>query len=231
MSNRIVSLLLALLFIAPLMFLATACGETVATVSTYVELVEALNGDKQVVKLAQDIDVEDTLVVDRKVTLDMNGKKLSNSKDIWVDTETEDKWSLISVRNDGDLTIKGNGKLLAKENDCYAVDVMHGAKLTIENGEFVGNIHAIYVSKGEALVKGGEYSVQQKYNVAGKEDGFVLNLYDANREAGTAKIVVSGGKFHQFNPENCWAEGEGTNFLAEGYTVVQENNVYTVVAK
>ena len=82
MSNRIVSLLLALLFIAPLMFLATACGKTVATVSTYVELVEALNGDKQVVKLAQDIDVEDTLVVDRKVTLDMNGKKLSNSKDI-----------------------------------------------------------------------------------------------------------------------------------------------------
>ena len=50
MSKKVVSLLLTLLFIVPLMFLATACGEKdpkgeqVAKVSTYAELVEALGG-------------------------------------------------------------------------------------------------------------------------------------------------------------------------------------------
>lgn len=109
-------------------------------------------------------------------------------------------WSLLSVRAGGDLTITGNGTLKAKENDCYAVDVQDGATLTIENGTFVGNIHAVYVYQGELTVKGGAYSIQQKYPDTAKADEFVLNCYDKHRTEGTAKITVTGGTFVKFNP-------------------------------
>ena len=60
-----------------------------------------------------------------------------------------------------------------------------------------------------------------------------MNCYDANREAGTAKIIVKGGTFINFNPADCQAEGAHTNFLAKGYTVTSEtkdgNTYYTVV--
>ncbi len=136
---------------------------------------------------------------------------------------------MISVRGTGNLTITGNGTLQAKENDCYAVDVQDGSTLTIENGTLVGNIHAVYVHEGTAYIKGGTYSVQQKYPQTDKGDEFVLNCYDANRRNGSATISVSGGSFINFNPANCQAEGANTNFCAEGYSTKQEDEKYTVM--
>ena len=53
-----------------------------------------------------------------------------------------------------------------------------------------------------------------------RNGGFNLNCYDANRKSGTAKIIVTGGTFVNFDPSNCKAEGENTNFVADGYGVV-----------
>ena len=199
-------------------------GET-----TYATLKAAFEGakDGDTITLTNNIKVEDTLVVTKTLTLDLAEHTLSNEKDIWSD----DNWSLISVRENGNLTITGNGTLKAKENDCYPVDVQdEGAQLTIENGTFIGNIHAVYVETGAAYIKGGTYSVQQKYPDSSKADEFVLNLYDANRRNGTAKLSVSGGIFVAFNPANCQAEAQGTNFCAAGYTTsTKDNNIYTVV--
>ena len=185
------------------------------------------------IKVDANVDVDgDALVVAKKTTIDMNGKTLSNNGvDIW--NEDTGSWSLISARNGAELTITGNGTFKAKENDSFVVDVQDGATVTIENGTFIGNVHAVYVYEGTANIKGGFYSVQQKYNVAGKENEFVLNCYDANREAGTAKIIVTGGTFVNFNPADCWAEGARTNFVAPGYSVISEKHGedtwYTVV--
>ena len=199
-------------------------GET-----TYATLKAAFEGakDGDTITLTDDIKVEDTLVVTKTLTLDLAEHTLSNEKNIWSD----DNWSLISVRGNGNLTITGNGKLEAKKDDCYPVDVQdEGAQLTIEDGTFIGNIHAVYVKTGAAYIKGGTYSVQQKYPDSSKADEFVLNLYDANRRNGTAKLSVSGGIFVAFNPANCQAEAQGTNFCAAGYTTsTKGNNTYTVV--
>ena len=153
-----------------------------------------------------------------KATINANGKTVANTADIWTDND----WSLVSAQGGAALTVKGNGTFKAKENDCYAVDVRDGSELVIEDGTFVGNVHAVYVLKGTAYIKGGFYSVQQKYPDASKADEFVLNCYDANRANGTAKIIVTGGTFVNFNPANCQAEGANTNFVAEGYKVVSE---------
>ena len=184
------------------------------------------------VELANDILVEDTIVAEKETKLDMKGKTIANTADLW--NESTAAWSLVSAREGANLTIDGNGKFLAKENDCFAVDVQDGAEVTIKNGTFIGNIHAVYVFEGTATIEGGFYSVQQKYNVAGKENGFVLNCYDANRKAGIAEIIVTGGTFVNFNPADCWAEGAHTNFVADGYSVISEEQAngdvwYTVV--
>lgn len=213
----------------------TVCGsadpaQAVASINgkNYLTLQEAVAVGGEV-KLLKDVDISETVIVAKAVKLDLNGKTIGNTNDLWE--KRADDWSLLSVRAGGDLTITGNGTLKAKENDCYAVDVQDGATLTIENGTFVGNIHAVYVYQGELTVKGGAYSIQQKYPDTAKADEFVLNCYDKHRTEGTAKITVTGGTFVKFNPANCAAEGAGTNFVAAGYAAKKlEDDKYEVVA-
>ncbi len=169
----------------------------------------------------------DAVAAQNDITIDLNGKTIKNTEDIWNDAENVKSWSLISVQS-GNVTIK-NGKLLAKENDCFAVDVK-GGKVVILNGEFVGNKHAVYVRSGEAEIYGGKFSVQQKWDKK-TPDGYVLNCRDEDREAGNAKITVYGGSYVGFNPANCPAEGEATNFLAEGYEATEKEGVWTVAKK
>ena len=232
MKQRILAILLSLTMMFTLVPTAMAEGsDSVAQIggTTYATLKAAFEGakDGDTITLTDNIKVEDTLVVTKTLTLDLAEHTLFNEKDIWSD----DNWSLISVRGNGNLTITGNGTLKAKKDDCYPVDVQdEGAQLTIESGTFIGNIHAVYVKTGAAYIKGGTYSVQQKYSESSKADEFVLNLYDANRRNGTAKLSVSGGIFVAFNPANCQAEAQGTNFCAAGYTTsTEDNNTYTVV--
>lgn len=185
-----------------------------------------------VVALANDLVLDRTLSVPagKEVVIDLNGKTIRNTADLWdVPDKYANNWSLLSVKG-GTLTIKGAGTLQAKENDCYAVDVQDGGTVVIEDGTYVGNIHAVYVQKGTAEIKGGKYSIQQTYPEAGKAYGFVLNCFDENRKNGTAKILVSGGEFVKFNPADCVAEGEGTNFVIAGYkSVVSGTDVWKVV--
>ena len=194
----------------------------------YATLQEAVNAanNGQTIVLLKDVDASSGVTVGKKIVLDMNGKKLYNTRDIW-----DTSWSLISVQANGDLTITGNGTFAAKENDCYAVDVQDGGKVTIQNGTFIGNIHAVYVLTGTAIINGGTYTVQQKFSEAKPYD-FVLNCYDANHTNGTATITVNGGEFPQIDPSNCKAEGEGTNFVAAGVAVATvvdgDNTSYAV---
>lgn len=185
-----------------------------------------------VVALANDLVLDRTLSVPagKEVVIDLNGKTISNTTDLWDVPDVHAKnWSLLSVKG-GTLTIKGAGTLQAKENDCYAVDVQDGGTVVIEDGTYVGNIHAVYVYDGTAEIRGGKYSIQQTYPEAAKAYGFVLNCFDENRKDGTAKILVSGGEFVKFNPADCVAEGEGTNFVIAGYkSVASGTDVWKVV--
>ena len=171
-------------------------------------------------KLVEDITVDETLAVPagKEVILDLNGHEINNIEDLW--NEATGDWSLVSVRG-GSLTIKGDGLLKAKENDCFAVDVQDGGHVIIEDGEYISNVHAVYVWAGTAEIRGGKYSVQQKFQDPAKADEFVLNCYDAHYRNGTAKIIVTGGEFVKFNPADCWAEGAHTSFLAPGYKTTE----------
>lgn len=175
------------------------------------------------VTLSDNVDFDRTIAVQpgKTMSVNLNGKTVKNTTDLWKNPSVPNSWSLFSVRGtDSKLTLSGDGEVIAKANDCYAVDVQDGGHLVIEDGHFNGNVHAVYVYKGVAEIKGGTFEVQQKYSDADKADEFVLNCYDANRENGTAKIIVTGGTFIGFNPGDCKAEGNGTNFVAPGYASI-----------
>ena len=156
MKRRILAILLSLTMMFTLVPTAMAEGsDPVAQIgeTTYATLKAAFEGakDGDTITLTNDIKVEDTLVVTKTLTLDLAGHTLSNEKNIWSD----DNWSLISVRGNGNLTITGNGKLEAKKDDCYPVDVqcdsfadffykdiqMSASRMTVTIGAFNHNLN------------------------------------------------------------------------------------------
>ena len=234
MERRLLSAFLAVMMVltmAPVAFAADT------SVDSYDSLVEAINSasDGDTITLNGDIDVQRTLVVTKKLTLDLAGHKLYNTKDLWdAPTEKDNNWSLISVRGTGNLTITGNGTLDAKKDDCYAVDVQdETAKATLENGTFVGNITTVYVFEGTLVVKDGSYSIKQlNSNGVQNQYGLTINCYDQNYKNGTAKVLITGGTFAHFNPVDNAAEGAGTNFATSGYETVEgTDGLYTAQVK
>ena len=182
-------------------------------------------------KLAADVDITVSKSISlgegKEVTLDLNGHKISNSVDLWKDSEPA-QVCVLSV-DGGTLTIKGKGGVAAKANDCYTFNVKNGGKLVIEDGEYVGNISVIQVQEGLAEVSGGKFSLIQTWPSAGPDGcDYMINMIDAAYKAGIAKAVVTGGEFVKFNPADCAAEGAHTNFLADGYKSTQIGDSYFV---
>ena len=190
--------------------------------------------ENTIVKLTSDIVVTETTTVSKNITIDLNGYTIKNTEDIW--NESTKSWSLISVRNGGILTLldssdNGTGTLFAKENDCFAVDVCDGGMLIIESGTYIGNISSVYVHTGTAYINGGYYKIQQVSGINGY--GETINCYDANFKNGTAKVVISGGSFYNFNPTDA-AEPAGCNqsYLSKNTKMVYDEELKSyVIAK
>ena len=182
------------------------------------------------VQLLADAVVDDTVIVKDKgtITLDLNGKTISNTKEIW--NEGTNKWSLISVRGNSDLTITGNGAVDALTNDSYAIDLYDAtSKCTIENGTFNGNITAVYILEGALEINGGTFNIKQLSNQGDRR--FTINCYDSSYKNGTAQVTITGGTFNGFDPANNLAEGTATNFMAPGYTsVANVDGTFSVAA-
>lgn len=197
---------------------ATINGKGYETLTAAIEA--AVDGDTVV--MAKDYD-QPISVVGKTITLDMAGHKIANTAPIWnVDTNV---WSLISVGAGGDLTITGAGTVDALQDDAYGIDVRDGGMLTVEDTTVSGNVSAVYVLEGTALIEGGNYSLKQ----VNPDERFTLNCLDSAYKDGTAIIEVSGGSFNKFDPADNLAEGAGTNFCAAGYTTEQQGDKYTVI--
>lgn len=205
--------------------------------NTDLTLAEAFEVDRDVtLVLKEDQVISEPLILanGKTLTLNLDQYTISASEDLW--DSSNDVWSMISVRNGSTLIINSNtGSVIARENDAYAVDVRdEGSTLEINGGTYVGNISAVYVKEGKAKINGGSYSIQQLSEPAnGSDERFTLNCLDDSYTTGKAEIIVTGGSFTNFDPSNNLAEGQGTNFLADGYKVNMEEKdgkkYYTVV--
>ena len=208
--------------------------------ATYYPVIDAA-GLKDALKAGGDISVEkdvptsgtDTLsartIITKPTNLNLKGKIVS--PDNMGNNSTN--FTALIVAADTTIDAAANGGIDTGVNGGYAINVMSGAKLTINSGYYYGGGTAVQVQKGELVINGGFFAVEP-YSSPTYGYNFLLNCIDSAYKDGTAKITVKGGTFVNFNPADCKAEGAGTNFVAEGYTVISEAQAngdvwYTVV--
>ncbi len=158
--------------------------------------------------LLTDVEQNTQLTINKNITLDLNGKTIKNTEDIWGNNAN----AILSITNGAKVTITGNGTIDAKENDCYTINVVKG-DLTIENGTFYGNVSVVQVQEGTLSVKGGTFDLHQKWEGSSK---YLFNCIDDAYASGSANVAISGGTFVGFDP-SASPEGEGTSYLAPGY--------------
>lgn len=195
--------------------------------STLAGAINAAAGTDNVVKLLQDINNDKYYCeIKDKVTIDLNNHNITGNG----------AQGVFYVRVNGDLTIKGDGTITAVENNGFAMAVnveSTAARVTLEGGTYKQQISdptstqydMIYALYGNIVVKGGTFECATP--------AWTLNCKDEYYKSGEASIEVSGGTFKGFDPSNNKAEGDGTNFMAEGYCTVKSGSdsdvTYTAV--
>lgn len=197
-------------------------------VATVAELEAAIAAGNNVV-LANDLTLTDALVVENDVTIDLGGKTVTYTGD---DVLFRAKGCVVTVDGSADgSAVVTNPTTPGTGGNGYVGFVSEGGVLNIMGGSYdaQGTCTIAQVNEGTLNVYGGEFKVDlSKYTDDNGEARYLLNCSDANYNAGTAVINVYGGVFHKFNPADNAAEGAGTNFVAEGYTVTENAGVYTV---
>ena len=202
-----------------------ASGESkIKAYSTLADAVAAAQ-DGQTVRLLADVEQNTQLAIDKSITLDLNGKTIRNTVDIWGDNAN----AILSIKNGAKVTITGNGTIDAKENDCYTINVAKG-DLTIENGTFYGNVSVVQVEEGTLSVKGGTFDLHQKWEGSSK---YLFNCIDSEFTSGNAKVAISGGTFVGFDPNvspEQKVDGKTPSFAAPGVGITKnENGSFTAV--
>ena len=203
-----------------------ASGESkIKAYNTLAEAVAAAQNGQTVTLLA-DVEQNAQLAIDKSITLDLNGKTIKNTADIWGDNAN----AILSIRNGAKVTITGNGTIAAKENDCYTINVVNG-DLTIENGTFVGNISVVQVQKGSLTINGGAFSLLQKWEGGSK---YLINCIDNAYVDGSATVAISGGTFVGFDPNvspEKKVDGKAPSFAAPGAGITRnEDGSFTAAA-
>ena len=203
-----------------------ASGESkIKAYNTLAEAVAAAQ-DGQTVRLLADVEQNTQLAIDKSITLDLNGKTIKNTMDIWGETAN----AILSIKNGAKVTITGNGTIDAKENDCYTINVVKG-DLTIENGTFYGNVSVVQLEEGTLSVKGGTFDLHQKWEGSSK---YLFNCIDSEFTSGNAKVAISGGTFVGFDPNvspEQKVDGKTPSFAAPGVGITKnENGSFTAAA-
>lgn len=204
-------------------------GQYVAKVGSkkYETLADAIRlaAKGKTITLLADVEQNTQLTINKSITLDLNGKTIRNTVDIWGDKAN----AILSITNGAKVTITGNGTIDAKENDCYTINVVKG-DLTIENGTFYGNVSVVQVEEGTLSVKGGTFDLHQKWEGSSM---YLFNCIDEAYVDGSANVAISGGTFVGFDPNvspEQKVDGKTSSFAAPGVGITKnENGSFTAV--
>ncbi len=200
-------------------------GNTYDANATYYPVID-LAGLKDAIKnggnVAVDADVEvssvDTVaqrtIISKPTTLQLN-KKITSPYEMGNNNVN---FTALIVAADTTINAGENGGIDTK-GGAYGINVISDANLVINGGTYYGGGTAVQVQEGTVTINGGHFAVEA-FSDPDYGYEFMLNCIDDNYKNDTAKIIVKGGTFVNFNPANCKAEGEGTNFVADGYGVV-----------
>ena len=186
-------------------------------------------------------------------TLDLNGCTINHDTVNANANKNAFTYTIVANNAGTQLTIKGDGKVVAHNSEGYtcAVQGKDGTLITINGGDFeaingitvwAGAGAHIVINDGTFVNSGATTSHELIYSSGGvidiyggffhNEDGnYTLNIEDRNRATGF--INVYGGTFVNFDP-STGSQDPNNIKVAEGYTVISETQAngdvwYTVV--
>ena len=198
---------------------------------------DAIDAASGTVYLESDVDLESSIVITKDVEIDLNGHTIT--------CETSD----VFVVTDGTLTITG-GTVWSSVNNTGSSSAIWvngaNAKAIINGGTYKvgGDINSddkrndcIYVGSegGTIEIYNGEF--QYTGDVASGDEGtnkdgnrFLVNQKNSHTQQ---LITIYGGIFHSFDPSNAktddgWMTGGVGSYIADGRSVVKEDNRYMV---
>lgn len=252
MKRRLLSAFLAVMMVltmAPVAFAAdedaentagdTGSSEVVSAVAKigdtdYATLQAAIDAAKagDTITLLKDITVDgkdiDTsrTVIDKPITLDLNDKTIKSP-----DNMGNNDHNFVALYISADVTINATiGGINTGKNGAYAINVMNGATLTINGGNYYGGGTAVQVQEGTANINGGTFACEPYGDPYGYK--FLINCIDSAYKNGTAKVSIKGGSFVNFDPSDSASENPKGNFCASGYVAVkgatEDATVWTV---
>lgn len=253
MKRRLLSAFLAVMMVltmAPVAFAAdedaentagdTGSSEVVSAVAKigdtdYATLQAAVDAAKadDTITLLKDITVDGTdkatsrTVIDKPITLDLNDKTIKSP-----DNMGNNNKNFAALYISADVMINATtGGINTGTNGAYAIDVMNGATLTINGGNYYGGGTAVQVEKGTANINGGTFACEP-YSNPTYGYKFLINCIDSAYKNGTAKVSIKGGSFVNFDPSDSASENPKGNFCASGYVAVkgatEDATVWTV---
>ena len=209
--------------------------------ANYAELVSAVaNTEVETITISTNINLDTAVYVKRNVTVNLNGKTLTATQD-------PNGFGLFCVFTGAKLTINGEGTVnsACQTNDFSIAVWAYGGEVVINGGTYTNvgakdhdsnganNNELIYVNNGGKItINGGTFIGNTENDTHGAK--YTLNSQDEKtstpaRESGD--IIVKGGTFYGFDPSASSSESPTANFVAEGFTVVEDNGVFTVVAE
>lgn len=232
MKRRLLSAFLAVMMVltmAPMAFAAdgdtAATPENVAEINGtgYATLQAAVDAAKagDTITLLKDITVDGTdkvtsrTVIDKPITLDLNDKTIKSPDNMGANTN-----NFTALHISADVTINATtGGINTGTNGAYAINVMNGATLTINGGNYYGGGTAVQVQEGTANINGGTFACEPYGDPYGYK--FLINCIDSAYKNGTAKVSIKGGSFVNFDPSDSASENPKGNFCASGYVAVK----------
>lgn len=207
-------------------------GEEFTSYVEYPTLNKALDAanDGAEIKILKDIATDAAFEITKKVTIDLNGKRVKAN-----DTAaTTDGNGVFWVKNGGELTLEDSseektGTVDGNGGNAYKMAVWaDGGKVVINGGNYVNEndgpdnqYDLIYVKNGgEVVINGGTFKCQTPR--------WTLNSNNTN----TGRFVVTGGKFYQYNPTDFDTDEAVTTWCTEDYVATKgDDDYFTVVNK
>ena len=137
-------------------------------------------------------------------------------------------YPIFRIQNGATMIVTG-GEVTNPTDYVFVLGASDGSShgdLIINGGKYHGATTVASVTLGALTITGGEFSVEPyEGNYA-----FLINCIDANYKNGTASVAITGGTFHNWNPQNNAAEGTGTDFCYVDHAATETaENVWTVL--
>ena len=183
-------------------------------------------------ELSNNVNLSQTIILDENADIAMNIANNDLSKNGTGAVIRVNGGKLIIDGNNGHINGDNNGQELG---DNHAIRCSNNGHVIINGGYYTvgddgknGGNALIYCTEGLIEIYGGTF----EYTNSNDKHIYTLNCQDKNYKLGLAKIVVYGGTFKNgYDPANSKSENPAGNFVANGYKSVYDEltNSYTVI--